>query len=63
MSLQDGKEYTAYCEQERVNLGGWVAYRSDAETNRDQHLGNQSTHQVQIRVRDHGDVGPGTVIG
>ena len=36
MSLEDGKEYTAYCVEERVNIGGWVSYESDARRNRDE---------------------------
>lgn len=63
MSLEDGKEYTAHCVEERVNVGGWVAYESDARRNRDLHLEQHQDHQVQIRARDHEDTGPGTVIG
>ena len=63
MSLEDGKEYTAYCVQERVNIGGWVSYEADARRNRDQHLEQYDHHQVQIKVRDNDDTGPGTVIG
>lgn len=63
MSLEDGKEYTAYCVEERVNIGGWVAYESDARKNRDAHVKQKKDHTVEIRARDNDDTGPGTVIG
>lgn len=63
MSLEDGKEYTAHCVQEAANLGGWVSYETDARRNRDKHLEQYENHEVQIRVRDNDDTGPGIVIG
>ena len=63
MGLEDGKEYTAYCVDERVNIGGWVSYESDARRNRDLHLEQYEDHQVQIRARDNDDTGPGDVVG
>lgn len=52
-----GREYGAYCVDERGNAGGWVSYRSNAERLRAEHLQVYPDHTIEIRVRDSDDTG------